>query len=147
MCSNTQPAFQSALLVSEVSAPLWRLIRILVPPPGWPCFSHRSVSVQLCSHIPLILLFTLAGSSLFWLGEGGVGRGAGHTALVTWALDILCGPESGTVLHVEGCQANELWLIFLFKVLCFLVTPLPPWLVSTWLCLDLSPFYWVCGIL
>ena len=38
----------------------------------------------------------------------GVGGGAGHTALVTWALDILCGPESDTVLRVEGCQANEL---------------------------------------
>ena len=56
------------------------------------------------SHSPL--LSPLLAAAFPDLGR--VGWGAGHTALGTWGLDILSGPGNDTVLHVEGCKANEL---------------------------------------
>ena len=108
MCSNMQPAFQSALLVSECglsstltaypnSGPPTRVTVLL----SQKCFC---AAVQPHASSPRHACWQL--SFLTWGGWGG--SGAGHTALVPWALDTLCGPGSDAVLHVEGCQANEL---------------------------------------
>lgn len=109
MCSNTQPAFQSALLVSECG-----LSSTLTAYQFWS--PHRvtvllSQEVFLCScasHMPLLLLVRLLAAVFSDLGRVGVGVGLDTQHWSLGARDTLCGPGSDAVLHVEGCQANEL---------------------------------------
>lgn len=151
MCSNTQPAFQSALLVSECglsSTPDG--LSILIPPPGWAVLlSQKCFCATVQPHASPSPCISLLAAVFFSPRRVGWGWGWTHST----------GPL-GTGIHCVGLEVMQFctwkaarqtsfdWSSCV-KLALFSCHPLHPRLCPHWLCLDPSPFYWVprCSVM